>query len=68
MPARRRNNSPVMWPAVPTPSEAHEMLPGLALASAISSFTSLAGSEGCATSALVMRPICVTGVMSLKVS
>ena len=49
MPAVCRNSSPVKCWVAPKPGLANESLPGLALAAAISSLTSLAGKSGRAT-------------------
>ncbi len=44
------NISPAKWAVVPAPKEPNDSLPGWALASATSSLTLLAGTEGCASS------------------
>src|SRR5262245_30134628 len=49
-PAIELNSTDIRWLVAPEPEEANEYLPGLALSSAISSFTSFAGIEGLTTS------------------
>ena len=68
MPARLRSSSPVMWPPVPMPSDAQEMVPGFALASATNSGSVATPRRGCTTSAMVVLAIWVMGVRSRKVS
>ena len=60
-PAIVLNSSPDRCCDVPLPLEANEYLPGLALSSAISSFTSFAGSAGLITSMFGTRAISVIG-------
>ena len=48
MPVRLMNISIVRWAAAPMPLDAKLSVPGLALASAISSCTLFAGTDGCA--------------------
>ena len=65
MPALRLNSSAARWLAVPAPDVPKVRLSGFALASATSSRTLLAGTEGCATSTLGTTPSSVTGASAL---
>jgi len=58
------NSSQYMCGALPTPADATVILPGLRLASAISSGTDLAGSDGLTTSTPGPREIVATGAKS----
>ena len=44
------NSTDIRWLVAPEPDEANEYFPGLALSSAINSFTSFAGTDGFTTS------------------
>ena len=63
IPVMRLNNSPERCPVLPVPADAKVSWPGLALASATSSFTLFAGNEGVTASRLTAMP---SGVMGLK--
>ena len=62
------NSSPTSRGCVFAPDDAKLYLPGLARTSATSSFTSLAGTEGCTVSACGPDATSVTGVKSFSVS
>ncbi|MNC93557.1 hypothetical protein D3C83_102140 [compost metagenome] len=64
MPARLLMSSPVRCPTLATPVEAKLSLPGLALASAMSSFRLLACTDGCAVSTFGEEAGWVMGVKS----
>src|SRR6266700_1521616 len=64
-PAMELNSSPARCAGVPWPEEAKLISPGLALASAISSFTVRARSDGWTTSTLGVDAASVTGARSL---
>src|SRR6266568_898056 len=63
-PAMELNSSPARCAGVPWPEEAKLISPGLALASAISSFTVRARSDGWTTSTLGVEAASVTGARS----
>ena len=65
MPVIAPNNSPARWPEVALPEDEKLIVPGLALASAISSRTLFAGSEGLATRMLLRITPIEIGVKSL---
>ncbi|MNY42700.1 hypothetical protein D3C86_1776160 [compost metagenome] len=62
------NNSPATCSDVPTPGVPNCSAPGLDLASAISSCTFLAGTDGLTTSTLGVEASRITGVKSLTMS
>src|SRR5215470_1732337 len=64
-PSDRRNCSPARCGGAPVPPEAKVYLPGLALTSAISSLTLLAGTDGLTVSTVVEDAASVTGAKSL---
>ncbi len=65
MPVIDMNSSQKMWCTAPTPADAYDSSPGLLLASAISSWTVLTPSEGCATSTNGTVANSMTGEKSL---
>ena len=66
MPAIILNSSPARWPVPASPEEPKLIVPGFALASAISSFTEAAGSAGCTISASGLSPMSATGSEVLR--
>ena len=58
------NRSPERWSPVPTPDDAKLILPGLALAYAMSSGTVFGGSDGCNKRTWGKRLMLATGAMS----
>src|SRR5262245_28517019 len=64
MPAMDLKSSPARCDAEPVPNDAIVILPGLALACAISSATVVAGTEGCATMIMGKLTTPATGAMS----
>ena len=68
MPARIFSSSPVRWLTVPLPAVAKVSVPGLARASAMNSFKSRAGTDGCTTSTCGLPATSATGSRSLRVS
>ena len=65
MPAAFTKFSPAMWTWLPMPAEPKLIVPGLDLASAISSFTLLAGTDGCTTTSCGPLATLVTAMKSL---
>ena len=65
MPAIDFNISPARCPVPACPEDPKLIVPGFALASAINSFTEVAGSPGCTISASGLLPINATGLRSL---
>src|SRR5438445_13855575 len=68
IPAITLNNSPARWLEVPAPGDSTLILPGLALAYAISSGIVLTGSDGCTVTTLGTRRMLATGAMSRRKS
>ena len=68
MPAASLNSSPARCGEEPLPPEAKLSVPGLALASAISDWRSVAGTEGCSRSGTGALASMVTPVSFFSVS
>lgn len=64
MPARIFSISPARWLEVAVPDEAIDSMPGFAFASATSSATAFAGTDGCTSSTFGIDTTCATGAKS----
>ncbi|RYY93548.1 MAG: hypothetical protein EOO24_26570, partial [Comamonadaceae bacterium] len=67
-PGKLNMGSPERWMLLPLPDEPMFSLPGLPLASAVSSATLFTGTEGLTTSTLGTAPTLAMGMKALRVS